>query len=190
MNVFANEISATQQVSVSADRFMYFNIDEKRAGRAVADYRIQQIKDFDGGSVFYVQVGTHDATLLAALGKTVYSPWLAYDMLILGDDAERIGAITTEVVDASKPMIGGPTWRTVEDIASAPSQDIQDDFTADEWAALGEEVGSAKRGLLASARPTATATSVVAHSVDSEPLIRLGALSIRGNPMRPRRRAA
>lgn len=161
MNVFANEISATQQVGASADRFMYFNIDEKRAGRAVADYRIQQIKDFDGGSVFYVQVGTHDATLLAALGKTVYSPWLAYDMLILGDDAERIGAITTEVVDDPEPMIGGPTWRTVEDMESAPFQEIQDDFTADEWATLGEEIGSAKRGLVA-ADAAPTTTSVVA----------------------------
>jgi hypothetical protein len=173
MNVFADEMYGTTQ-ACPADRFAYCNIDQRRAGRKVAEYGIQQIKAFDGGPVFYVEVGTHDATLLAALGKTVYSPWLAYDMLVLGDDAA-----IAEVAE----------WPTVAEITAEPSHEVGGDFTADEWAALGEEIGLAKRGLVAE-EPLTTTTSVVADLSDSEPMIRLGALSIRGNPMRPRRRTA
>jgi hypothetical protein len=187
MNVFADEIFGTQQ-TCPADRYAYVKIDERRAGRKIAEYGIEQIKAkaFDGGPVFYVEVGTHDATLLAALGKTAYSPWLAYDMLVLGDDAEHIGTtVTAHTVEAADSAIAEHlTWPTVDDVTTQPSHEIGGDFTADEWAALGVEIGAAKSGLVAAdADP-----SVVADLSGSEPMVRLGSLSIRGNPMRPRRR--
>jgi hypothetical protein len=144
------------------------NFDTKRAGRAIANLHLETV----GSSVMIVPdklLGrTCDVTLVSDPLQSMITrwDWPEHELAFHGDE-----------------------------VAIAPAQlahhsRAEGDFTADEWAALGEEVGSAKRGLLgADVRPMTT-TITEADRVDSEPMIRLGALSMRGNPMRPRRRAA
>lgn len=61
------------------------------------------------------------------------------------------------------------------------------ELSDDEWAALGEEIGVAKRDAYATASPEPVTTTE--DAAPAEPMIRLTSLAVSGNPMRPRWRA-
>jgi hypothetical protein len=114
--------------------------------------------------------------------------WATRWGLTHGSLVESIPAVGEDDADARlvEPRM---TSLVVKEMTTGLVHEAEDDFTADEWAKLGEEVGLAKQGLLAADADPVAATAVEMQTDGPEPMIRLGALSMGGNPMRPRRRA-
>jgi hypothetical protein len=188
---YANDVTYPEP-DCQSDRRLYLNYDKKRPGRDLADLHLQDVSPFMILAVKWMG-RTYDVTfasdpLPGLFMGWEWGGWAPHGVLTHGSLVESIPAVAEDDADAQlvEPLMAS---LVVKEMTTGPAHEAEDDFTADEWAKLGEEVGLAKQGLLAADVKPIAATAVEMQTDGPEPMIRLGALSMGGNPMRPRRRA-
>jgi hypothetical protein len=167
------------------ERLPMLDFGAKRAGRAVADFPELKVTAWES---IYRGHELWRRVLGGQIGARRI--WAEIDGAVLsvhGALVEPLPTVPRENTDAE--MVAHLTWPAAEEMTGASAHELEGDFTADDWADLGEEIGLAKRGFLATDVDLTTGTTIAADAVAREPMIRLDALSIRGNPMRPHRRA-
>jgi hypothetical protein len=165
-------------------RLPMLDFGAKRAGRAVAD--LQELKVTACETIYR----RHELwrRVLGEHFTVQHRTWAETERLVLlirGSLADPLPVVRDNDTDMERTARSAAETPTAE-----PSREVDGDFTGDEWAALGEEIGSAKVGFLALDMASMMTTTAKADWGGDTPMIRLDALSISGNPMRSRRRTA